>query len=193
VGVLKRLKQAGRRDRLGVLAYVLVVVLMSYAHPSPSNAATFRPKAQCLALAKIIDNRYDTKDYDSIPSLRRCDLSNLDLRGFNLSWANLQRSNLSGSKLSGVDFTGADLSDANLKDSRLIGAEFDSSKLLRTDFTRAVLRRASFLDAYMDGTIFRKADLRYSYLDSLGISLGRVDLRGALLTGAYMPDGSIHD
>ncbi|HEY0739300.1 MAG TPA: pentapeptide repeat-containing protein [Herpetosiphonaceae bacterium] len=105
-------------------------------------------------------------------NLRGADLSGTNLRGANLYRANFYRANLRGADLSGTNLRGANLEGANLEGANLRGAD-----LSRANLSRANLEGANLEGANLTGAIVTPEQLA----------------QGASLTGASMPDGSIHD
>jgi uncharacterized protein YjbI with pentapeptide repeats len=153
--------------------------------------------------------------------LRKANLEKADLQGANLEkadlsdgrlgWAKLERANLSEVNLSKADLEGADLKHAylfktdlgqaslskadlegaSLAWANLSGADLSRANMVATSLTEAELERANLSEVNLS-----KADLR-------GVSLKRSNLEGAVvsteqlasaksLSGATMPDGSVH-
>ncbi|AFY54757.1 putative low-complexity protein [Rivularia sp. PCC 7116] len=111
---------------------------------------------------------------------RRANLKGRDLSGRNLSYAKLNGANLSDAFMHKVVLRGADLSDANLF----------RANLLLADMKEANLQGADLIGADLSGADLRGADLRGARIRSGDRLL--VKLIGANLSGAIMPDGSIH-
>jgi len=116
--------------------------------------------------------------------------SDADLSGANLSGANLQRAafygaNLSGTNLVGANLTQAKLVYAKLKDARLRDANFSNAELRFAEFQQVDLTKTNFTGADLSN-----ADLSYTNLRQAILTGAKLD--GANLTGATMPDGSIH-
>jgi len=120
-------------------------------------------------------------------------LGGVDLSGADLSWSFLDAANLRGANLSGAILRGSNLLDADLSGASMSGA----------DLSEAFLCDANLSDATMSDTNMQGADLRGADLSDA--ILRRADLRGAKgktteqlecetasLTGATMPNGSIH-
>jgi uncharacterized protein YjbI with pentapeptide repeats len=134
-------------------------------------------------------------------------LMGADLQGANLSLAKLNNSdlrdtNLSGAKLQGAKLNVTNLSRANLRQVNLKDAELSSADLTTADLTEADLRQASLNSAKLRGADLISADLRATNLhsaDLCGANLTGAKIGGAnffenaKLTGAIMPDGSIHE
>ncbi len=110
----------------------------------------------------------------------RANLKGRDLSGRNLSYAKLNGANLSDAFMHKVVLRGADLSDANLF----------RANLLLADLKEANLQGADLIGADLSGADLRGADLRGARIRSGDRLL--VKLIGANLSGAIMPDGSIH-
>jgi curved DNA-binding protein CbpA len=108
-------------------------------------------------------------------------LSNKDLSGRNLSYANLSKANLSDTFMHKAILRGANLSEANLF----------RANLLLSDMREVNLRSANLIGADLSGADLRGADLTGARVRSGDRLL--VKLIGANLSGAIMPDGSIHE
>ncbi len=111
---------------------------------------------------------------------RRANLKGRDLSGRNLSYAKLNGANLSDAFMHKIILRGADLSNANLF----------RANLLLADMKEANLQGADLIGADLSGADLRGADLRGARIRSGDRLL--VKLIGANLSGAIMPDGSIH-
>lgn len=92
----------------------------------------------------------------------------------------LSRANLEGALLSGTDF----------RSTRLIGANFVRTELLRTAFNDADLSGANFEKALSSRANFAGAKLRNVRL--VKAEFHRVNFEGADLTGADLSDGDFH-
>jgi len=95
------------------------------------------------------------------------------LRGLDLSGADLTSANLIGE-----DLTGTNLSDADLTGADLTGADLTGATLTRANFTSAILLDATLASEDLTGASTGVPDIEYN---------------GAILNGATMPDGSIHE
>jgi curved DNA-binding protein CbpA len=111
----------------------------------------------------------------------QANLSNKDLSGRNLSYANLSKANLSDTFMHKAILRGANLSEANLF----------RANLLLSDMREVNLRSANLIGADLSGADLRGADLTGARVRSGDRLL--VKLIGANLSGAIMPDGSIHE
>jgi len=134
-------------------------------------------------------------------------LKGLNLKGFNFTGANLTEAklykadltgaNLTGAKLTGANLTLADLTLADLTGADLTGAKLKEADLALADLTEADLTEANLTVANLIGAYLTKANLIGAYrLEQDWITkvlLTEADLERAILTGAIMPDGSIHD
>ena len=105
----------------------------------------------------------------------------------NLFKANLTEANLTEAVLAGADLTGANLFRANLTEANLILANLTGADLKGADLKGAYLFRANLTGANLTGAYRLEPDCITKVL------LTEADLERAILTGAIMPDGSIHD
>ena len=129
-------------------------------------------------------------------SLRGVNLSGTDLRQVNLSGADLRKVNFDRTNLNGADLRLANLSESSLKDANLVRAI-----LITTDLTKADLRNAELIGANLRGADLILADLRAAKPRDADLSganltdakLGGVFWQNTKLTGAIMPDGSVHE
>ena len=132
----------------------------------------------------------------SYADLSGIDLSNADLQYTNLSGANLYKSSLSNANLSEVklneavliraDLSNLDLSGTNLSKFNLSGAKLTSTILSKTDLSEANLYKADLNGASLD-----EANLSYADLSDANVTPEQLE-NAKSLTGATMPDGSIH-
>jgi uncharacterized protein YjbI with pentapeptide repeats len=113
----------------------------------------------------------------------------------------LRGAHLAGYDLTGSDFSQSDLTLAKLGKANLTGVSLVQTNLERANLHGATLRKAKLNNAYLGGTILSHAD--FEGADLTGVNLKGADLRGAKisdeqlsvardLSGAIMPDGSIH-
>lgn len=133
--------------------------------------------------------------------LREATLSQADLRQANLRGANLERADLSGANLQGVDLSGANLDRANLRGADLTGANLCSTNFHcanlygaiaeGANFYRAILIESNLSSANLRSTDLRFANLRDAKLKESDFKVA--DLRDARLSGAIMPNGSLHE
>ena len=139
--------------------------------------------------ASLLDRLQKTKECDDCDfekanlddaQLKDVSLKNANLEHINLVDANLQGSNLSGANLLGARLRGAVLSKANLSNANLVHAELNNADLRGAD-----LRGAKFHFTGFYGADLRGANLQYTNLDGINLSHTK-------LTGAIMPDGSVH-
>ncbi len=136
-------------------------------------------------------------------------LSGADLRNVDLSGAELHLANLSGANLTGANLSDAQLASANLRDANLTNADLTSAYLGFVSFAGATLIDAKIEWASLYSADFSNADLTGASLQNTsveevqfaGANLSHADLtgvtdsdfKGAILTGAKMPDGSTHE
>ncbi|MEG4112192.1 MULTISPECIES: pentapeptide repeat-containing protein [unclassified Microcoleus] len=149
------------------------------------------------------------------------DLSQVNLAGANLQGANLTSTNLNGAQLSEANLSQANLSGANLTKANLIGAKLLQANLIKTklseanlsvaNLTAANLTEANLIQANLNHANLNVADLSGANLKNAqtyganfsganlekanmkGANMGRANLDMATLTGAIMPDGTIHE
>ena len=118
-----------------------------------------------------------------------------DLRGADLSRSNFKEKDFSGRDLSQADLSYADLSDTFLhkivlEEANLQGANLKGANLLQANLKGANLRDANLIGADLSGSDLSGADLS-------GAKVGfnnkiMVKITAVKLTGATLPDGSIH-
>jgi uncharacterized protein YjbI with pentapeptide repeats len=149
-------------------------------------------------------------------NLSEADLYEADLFAANLSKADLYEAHLIGAKLYWVNLREADLRRADLHRANLEGANLSEADLSEADLQRTYLDNADLSKATMRAANLSEADLRNANLQGatlFGANLHRADLANAdlsgadlsgvivtqeqwekakSLTGATMPDGSIH-
>jgi uncharacterized protein YjbI with pentapeptide repeats len=113
-----------------------------------------------------------------------------DLSGANLSKANLNRAALYGAKLSGTNLVGANLSGAKLVYAKLKSASLRDANLSNADLKFAEFQQVDLRSANLTGADLSNADLSHSNLQKAILNNAKLD--GTNLTGATMPDGSIH-
>jgi uncharacterized protein YjbI with pentapeptide repeats len=114
----------------------------------------------------------------------------VDLSGANLSKANLRQAALYGANLIGANLVGADLSNAKLIYANLKGSSLRDANLSNADLKFARFQQVDLRNANLTGADLSNADLSYTNLQK-AILVG-VKLEGTILTGAIMPNGSIH-
>ena len=120
---------------------------------------------------------------------------NKDLRGADLSRSNFKERDFSGRDLSQADLSYSDLSDTFLhkivlEEANLQGANLKGANLLQANLRNANLREANLIGADLSGSDLSGADLT-------GAKVGfnnkiMVKITAVKLTGATLPDGSIH-
>ncbi len=118
-----------------------------------------------------------------------------DLRGADLSRSNFKEKDFSGRDLSQADLSYSDLSDTFLhkiilEEANLQGANLKGANLLQANLRKANLQGANLIGADLSGADLSGADLT-------GAKVGfnnkiMVKLTAVKLTGAILPDGSIH-
>ena len=118
-----------------------------------------------------------------------------DLRGANLSRSNFKERDFSCRDMSQADLSYADLSDTFLhkiilEEANLEGANLKGANLLQANLRGANLREVNLIGADLSGSDLSGADLT-------GAKVGfqnkiMVKITAVKLTGATLPDGSIH-
>lgn len=118
-----------------------------------------------------------------------------DLRGADLSRSNFKERDFSGRDLSQANLSYADLSDTFLhkiilEEANLQGANLKGANLLQANLRGANLKEANLIGADLSGSDLSGANLR-------GAKVGfnnkiMVKITAVKLTGATLPDGSIH-
>ena len=118
-----------------------------------------------------------------------------DLRGANLSRSNFKERDFSGRDLSGADLSYADLSDTFLHKIILEGANLQGANLKGANLLQANLRNANLKDANLIGADLSGSDLSGADLSGAKVGFNNkimVKITAVKLTGATLPDGSIH-
>lgn len=116
-------------------------------------------------------------------------------RGADFKRANLKEKDLSGRDFRNANFTGANLSDAFMHKVNLSGATLFQANLFRANLLQANLSHANLREANLVGADLSGADLSGADLRGARVGVGDrifVKLTGARLTGAIMPDGTVH-
>ena len=118
-----------------------------------------------------------------------------DLRGADLSKSNFKEKDFSGRDLSQADLSYSDLSDTFLhkiilEEANLKGANLKGANLLQANLRNADLREANLIGADLSGS-----DLSGANLSGAKVGFNNkimVKITAVKLTGATLPDGSIH-
>jgi uncharacterized protein YjbI with pentapeptide repeats len=118
-----------------------------------------------------------------------------DLRGADLSRSNFKERDFSGRDLSQANLSYADLSDTFLhkiilEEANLQGANLKGANLLQANLRNADLREANLIGADLSGS-----DLSGANLSGAKVGFNNkimVKITAVKLTGATLPDGSIH-
>jgi len=103
-----------------------------------------------------------------------------------LSKACLEKVDLRKQNLQCINFHRADLSTADLGEANMRGSDFSHAKLSGAYLGKAILQKADLSWCDLSNANLNNADLRNSNLTG-------IDLSSTILTGAIMPDGSIHE
>ncbi|MBE9047127.1 pentapeptide repeat-containing protein [Pleurocapsales cyanobacterium LEGE 10410] len=118
-----------------------------------------------------------------------------DLRGADLSRSNFKERDFSGRDLSQADLSYADLSDTFLHKIVLEGANLQGANLKGANLLQANLRNANLKDANLIGADLSGSDLSGANLSGAKVGFNNkimVKITAVKLTGATLPDGSIH-
>ncbi|MEG4085263.1 pentapeptide repeat-containing protein [Microcoleus sp. POL10_C6] len=134
-------------------------------------------------------------------NLSGMNLSGVNLTGTNLSYAKLIGINLSGASLSGANCLGANLDGANLTGVNLIGVNLQSvnlsgQNLSGFNLSGVNLHYANLSEADLHSANLCGANLSYANLEKTNLKEAKLvgaNLDYATLTGAIMPDGTIHE
>ena len=118
-----------------------------------------------------------------------------DLRGADMSKSNFKERDFSGRDLSQADLSYSDLSDTFLhkiilEEANLKGANLKGANLLQANLRNADLREANLIGADLSGS-----DLSGANLSGAKVGFNNkimVKITAVKLTGATLPDGSIH-
>ena len=136
----------------------------SYVSDSPVSGNHKRPYHKDLRGADLSRSNFKEKDFSG-RDLSQADLSYSDLSDTFLHKIVLEKANLQGANLKGANLLQANLRGANLKEANLIGADLSGSDLSGADLSGA---KVGFSNKIM------------------------VKITAVKLTGATLPDGSIH-
>ena len=204
-----------RRENLfmksGSIRFVQFVLLLvgitacsaNGTNDSRDSIANSVPSSECDPPSKLDCANVDFAGFD---------FESMDLKGANFRGADFKSvASLQDANLDGANFTDADLSFVNLVGAGLGGAVFRDATLIGTEFSSAWLKDADFTGANLTGAIFGKHSYDFEIIDAADVS-GAVfkganltkarlfelivtedQLSEAILSGAEMPDGSIHE
>lgn len=118
-----------------------------------------------------------------------------DLRGADLSRSNFKERDFSGRDLSQANLSYADLSDSFLHKIILEEANLQGANLKGANLLQANLRNADLRDANLIGADLSGSDLSGANLSGAKVGFNNkimVKITAVKLTGATLPDGSIH-
>ena len=118
-----------------------------------------------------------------------------DLRGANLSRSNFKEKDFAGRNLSEADLSYSDLSDSFLHKIILEGANLQGANLKGANLLQANLRGANLQEANLIGADLSGSDLSGANLSGAKVGFSNklmVKITAVKLTGATLPDGSIH-
>ena len=121
-------------------------------------------------------------------NLEDANLTYTNLEGANLEGANLTHANLKGANLTDANLEGANLTDANLKGANLTHANLKGANL--ADAGPSTAEKAAYWGIAIPSWRDTAAIDEREALKKLKVALRK--LKSAKLTGATMPDGSIH-
>jgi uncharacterized protein YjbI with pentapeptide repeats len=133
-------------------------------------------------------------------NMREAFLMSAFMQATKLNRAYLSKAILVGAVLLGADMQGTDLREANLIEAKLIGANLSGAQLAKANLTGADLGGADLTEADLSGADLTRANLGPS-LESRFITRPPTKAKVTSqqlatvksLTGATMPDGTIHD
>jgi uncharacterized protein YjbI with pentapeptide repeats len=147
------------------------------------------------------DGYGDFRETTKSPSIPRPAESNhkrpyhRDLRGADLSRSNFKERDFSGQDLSQANLSYADLSDTFLHKIILEGANLQGANLKGANLLQANLRNADLREANLIGADLSGSDLSGANLCGAKVGFNNkimVKITAVKLTGATLPDGSIH-
>ncbi|WP_377476914.1 MAG: pentapeptide repeat-containing protein [Microcoleus anatoxicus] len=124
-------------------------------------------------------------------NLKVANLTGVSFVGANLKRANLRELDLRGVNLIGVSLVGVNLDLVNLSGQNLSGFNLCGTSLIRVNLSQANLTSADLRGANLMMANLEKANLKEAKL--AGANLTGANLETAKLTGAIMPDGTIHE
>lgn len=128
-------------------------------------------------------------------NLSKAELSEANFTKSDLNHANLKSAQLGNALLARANLTGADLSHANLGFAKLSYANLSSADLRYASLICADLRHANLSGAHLENANLSGAQLDQAYLAGANLknaNVSELDLLGAYLKSAIMPDGSQH-
>jgi uncharacterized protein YjbI with pentapeptide repeats len=179
----------------------LHTVNWSHAELNGVNLSGANLRQANLRQVNFSRNPFDSDDPSSEADLSKADLTEADLSGAtlnkvdlsgatlnkaNLSHAHFWYANLSDAVLGRANLSGALLREANLRIAVLSGANLSGASLRHADLSEALLIEADLSEANLIG-----ADLSHAYLGGAVVTAEQLKAAKSL-TGATMPDGSIH-
>ncbi|HYT43191.1 MAG TPA: pentapeptide repeat-containing protein, partial [Methylomirabilota bacterium] len=106
--------------------------------------------------------------------------------------ANLKNANLANTNLAGANLVGAFMNDANLRGAFLLNADLSEAFLRDADLSITFLGRAKLSRVHLDRANLKKAHLFGANLNGATGTTPEQLAQAKVLTGATMPDGSIH-
>ena len=181
--------------KLRISIRACLTVIVERKHPDLENKR--------LDLTKVNISGFNLKKANlKGANLTGANLTEANLTEANLTEANLFRANLTGAYLEEADLTEANLTGANLTGANLFRANLTEANLILANLTGADLKGADLTGAYLTGANLTGANLTGANLTGAyrlepdcitKVLLTEADLERAILTGAIMPDGSIHD
>jgi uncharacterized protein YjbI with pentapeptide repeats len=122
------------------------------------------------------------QDYASGAHFEGANLRGAQLQGANLCYTHFNQADLREADLERAGLNLADLRDTDLTGACLTAILVLAAHMERANCTGIRAKQARLLDSYLEGTIFRDADLEEANLSDAG--LNDADLRGANLRGA---------
>lgn len=128
-------------------------------------------------------------------NLSKAELGEANFTKADLNHANLKSAQLGNALLARANLTGANLSHANLGFAKLSYANLSSTDLSYASLICADLRHANLSGASLENANLSGAQLDQAYLAGANLknaNVSELDLLGAYLKSAIMPDGSQH-
>jgi uncharacterized protein YjbI with pentapeptide repeats len=134
-------------------------------------------------------------------SLKNFDLSEANLSGHKFISANLEDTTFMNSKMWATNFSEANLRKTDFRKTELVGVKFTNAVAIRADFSKAIIKSrkdpdyaylpdfsnsslpyAKFVSSFVEGTLFRNANLKGS--DFSKATVVNCDFSDADLTGS---------
>jgi curved DNA-binding protein CbpA len=160
-------------------------------YSAPNNPGTSSPKDGYRDFRETTKSSPSSRPTESNPQRPYYK----DLRGADLSRSNFKERDFSGRDLSQANLSYADLSDSFLHKIILEEANLQGANLKGANLLQANLRNADLRDANLIGADLSGSDLSGANLSGAKVGFNNkimVKITAVKLTGATLPDGSIH-